>query len=810
MNVVNVFYNFQVDNDPPDIETSINHTFPTTNGIINISANATDIIAVSTIIIGHNNSGIWVNVSNTTVSDDTTNDISLDFLLTVTASQGETIGVMACANDTFNQFSCGTVLTMQVNDTTVPTIVTGNNATRLLAGQNINFTYNVTDNFLLDAGQIIVTNNSIKTFFNFSLGGTSNEFSFIFNLSGDARQTINVTGIVNDTFGNSARVETIFSMTKDLVVNATNSYDNTTILSFSATLFNSTFSETQIATEGNVSFNDVISGIYTIDISSDENGGYHNLSRTFNAENDFEARLHQAIVYFTAVRRGTADAILDYNLSVTLAENQSNSTGGLRFLLNASKYRTSGISSGFFDFPINISLGNQSTSRAVAEFYNINVSISIFSVVNNTFLHNFTIVLDGTGFTETQIDRVGAEEGNLTFSLGNGTYNIEVSHPEFSTSFFSFGLIDNETLPNLTFSILGLNSINFSVFDEITELLITDNATINIISEGFVGNFTADDGVLYLQNLIAGDYRITYSARLYRERDFFVTVLNNSNQSVDLYLLSITNGTDVTFTVQDNSGNELVNATIRLKRYYLSSNSYRTVAMTQTNQEGKGLIDVDFNDAYYDTLTTVEGFSLRTIGARIITTTMILTMSLIPDPLEDVDTLNNIDTSLTFNNITETFSYVFTDLTGASRTGTLVVIEITPTSETILCTTTDTSSSATLLCQVNTTNITGSFVAKGSIRVSGVDIMTDRFDRLIGTLKLTFRDIAGNQGIFISILVAGTLGGMGAIVSPAVGIIMFLVGLGITSFFGFNIILIPLLVTFIILGAVIIYKMKSR
>ena len=514
--------------------------------------------------------------------------------------------------------------------------------------------------------------------------------------------------------------------------------------------------------------------------------------------------MHQAIVFFTAIIRGTDFDVTDYNLSVPLAVNTSNSSGGLRMLLNASAYQVSGEAGSYFDILQNISVGNQSTNRLVALFYDMNVTIRVFSVANATFLDNFTIELEGNNFEETLV-AIGKD--NVTFSLGNNTYDISVSHPDFVTTPFSFSVISNSTFPNLTFSLLGLNSINFSLFDEITEELIPQNATINLISDDFIANLSTEDGSLYVQDLLPGEYRITYSSDKYTERDFYVSIVNDTNQSIELYLLSTGNSTDVTFTVQDNSGNELNNATIRLKRYYLSSNSYRTVAMSRTNDEGNTILNVDFNDAFYETLTTFKEFSLRTIGARIISLTRILTLDLIPEPFETIDAIDNMVTSLSFNNVTQTFSYVFTDLGGASRQGTLTVIEITPTTETVLCSSTDTSPSATLLCTVNTTNLTGTFTAQGVVKIGGTNILTNSLTVFTGIVE-QLRNVWGTQGIFFTILVAGVLASLGAVVSPAAAIIMFLVGLGITAFFGMSLISVSFLIIFLIIGGIIIFKMK--
>lgn len=807
LNVVNVFYNFQVDNDPPFFTNfKLNNTLPLSGDPVNISVNCNDLIGISTCFIGLNDTGDFVNVTNITASGDTTLNLSHHFILTVTASEGQTVGALACGNDTFNQFSCSNIITLQVNDTTVPTIVTGNNATRFLNGTPLNFTYNVTDNSALKSSQVFITENSVTRIFNFSLVGTSAEFSQNFTIAGTIGTQVNVTAIVNDTFNNKARVETLFTITKDLFVNATNLYDNTTILTFEVVIANSTFNSRKTTTSGLLNFSDIVSGLFEVNVSSNAIGGYFNVSTpNFNVSKDFEARMFQAIVYFTANIRGTAFNVTEFNISVPRAVNQSNVTGELRLLLNASNYTISGKSNTYFDIQKNITVGERSISRFVANFYDMNISISIFSVANSSFVKNFTIALTGTDFTETLKDE---NKGNITFSLGNNTYTFFVSHPRFATTAFSFTVLSNTTYHNLTFSILGLNSINFTVFDELTERLLPENATISIVTDTFATNLTAVNGILYIQDLVPAEYRITTQANKYHQRDFYVSVLNASNQTVDLYLLSTTNGTEVTFTVQDNSGNDLENATIRLKRFYTSSASYRTVAMSRTNSEGDTVIDVDFNDAFYETFTTFKEFTLRTIGARMISTTLILTLNLLADPFETIDIIDGITTSLTFNNLTQTFSYVFTDLGGINREGTLTVIEITPTTETILCTSTDTSSGATLICQINTTNTTGSVVAKGFIKVGSNNILTNTKE-ILGILIRDLKDIWGTQGVFFTILIAGTLGTLGALVSPSVGIIMFIVSLIVVNLLGMTILSATMYGFFIIIAGVIIYKMKN-
>jgi len=811
LNVVDVFYNFQVDNDPPFFGTgTINNTLPSSNDVVALSQVCNDLVGLSTCFLAHNNSGSFKNVTNITLAVDTSTSFNQTFNLTVTGSQGRTIGLQACANDTFNEFACSGFATLQINDDTVPKINGTLNNTLFYTNNSINITMNVSDNFDLRSGQIIITEDDEVRFFNFTFSGTFAYFGQNFTIKTAAGNQINVTGIVNDSFGNQARNETLFTVTKDLVVSVVNVYDNTTVNQYNVTLFNSTFTSKIETTNGTVTFNNIVSGLYDINISSEDGNGYLNKTiLNYNVSLNFKGEIHQAVVFLRGTQRGSNRNVTVFNVSLPKLTNFSNSTGELRLLLNASNFNVSGKADAYFDVVTELTLKNKSVSSALVEFYDINVSISIFSVINNTFLKNFTIFLTGvnTTFSENLTDN---NEGNVTYSLTNNTYDITIEAPNHAVKVASFAVKNNDTYPNLTFSLLGLNSVNFSIFDEITEEFILGNdTTISLISDDFVVNDTAaENGRLYFQDLIEGDYRIEYNHPKYTKRDFYISVLNGTNQSVDLYLLSTGNGTAVTFTVQDNTGNKIFNATIRLKRYYVSSNSYRTVAMSRTNEEGKSELDVDFNDAFYETLTTFKEFSLRTLGAKIISTTRILTLELFADAFSKIDGINDITTSLTFNNASQTFSYVFTNNKGMSTTGIVEVAFTTPDSNTIVCTSTDTSASATLLCQVNTTNATGTYTARGYVVVGNKNVLTRTVSVITGiTNKL--KNIVGKQGFFFAILISGTLAGLGSLVSPAVAVMMFLVGIFISNFLGFSIIAASGLGFLIIIVMIMVWRMRK-
>ncbi len=386
---------------------------------------------------------------------------------------------------------------------------------------------------------------------------------------------------------------------------------------------------------------------------------------------------------------------------------------------------------------------------------------------------------------------------NHTFSgtLTETPYYVNATHYDLT------GFATNST--TLVFVTAFFNVL---FYDEISAALLTDTINLEVVGNFFAANFSTTNGKIQVPGWILEEYKLVYTSDNHAIREYYITFTNITNQTLNLYMLSTGNATEVTFIVQDNSGNELQNATIRLKRYYVSTNSYIIIAMARTNEEGETIIDVDFNDAYYQISVTYGDFSLETIGSRIISLTRILTLNLIPSPFDIPDAIAGVTTSLTFNNVTQTFSYVFTDLNGVSRKGTLEVYISTATTSALVCTATDTTSSGTLLCVVNTTGIPGTYTAKGFININP-KLLTNTLQIFTGVVH-QFKAIWGSQGIFFTILIAGTLGGLGAVISPAVGIIMFLVGIAIASFLGMSIISMVFLAFLILAAAVIIFKMK--
>ena len=715
-------------------------------------------------------------------------------------------------------------MTLSVNDSTIPVITGSVNVTRYLVNQSINASFNLSDNSALHTGQVIITDLGEKRFYNFTINGVkTTNISQNFTITA-YEGNINVTGWANDTSGNYNQAELILGITKDINVSLKNRYDNTTIRSYSVTIFNRTFSENQSTINGTMMFSNIMKGNYSFNISSEENGGYYNLTLinvTFvNSTFKLQDSLYQAILYVTGNRRGTQYNVTSFNASMPRNVNQSNSSGQLTFLVNASKkYNLSGYSTDYFDtYKETPMIGNKSTSFADIEFYDINVSISIYSNINNTIINNITIKLRGNDSEFTENLSSGAMT-NVTFSLGNSTYFIDIFHPRHSDANSAFTIASNSNFPNLTFSLWGINAINFSLRDEFNRQLILKNSSINMIGTTFISNFTIQNGSLYVQDLPTEEYRIEYAVPDYRQRTYYFNMVNGTNSSVILYLLSTTNGTFTTFTVNDQNANPVENFTLKAQRYYLQTNAYEVVAMIKTDAQGQGQIDLQHNTAFYKFIVVDANGNIHfdSIPNTVFSTAYTIRISEAGNAFESIREGSLVFKNLTFSNISNSFTFTYNDANGLAAQTCLKAQSLSlRDGASVICNTCSTSASATLVCPVNSSIMANKTIIATALLFtsSGQNSTTKILDEQTITpnaLVENVKQIFGKTGVFIGwilIIAMVMLGLWNPIVALVFGTVGFITTymLGIITLGTVN--AVSLIVGLVLLVGITIYRSR--
>ena len=113
---------------------------------------------------------------------------------------------------------------------------------------------------------------------------------------------------------------------------------------------------------------------------------------------------------------------------------------------------------------------------------------------------------------------------------------------------------------------------------------------------------------------------IQYYKAGYKDRTYYIfTKINNSTTGVNLYLLSETSGNVIIVYVVNEDGNKISDAIVKIQRYYVGSNSYKTVAQVKTDHEGKGVTFLKVNEIYYRFIIERNFTVLRETQPTIIT-----------------------------------------------------------------------------------------------------------------------------------------------------------------------------------------------
>jgi len=120
-------------------------------------------------------------------------------------------------------------------------------------------------------------------------------------------------------------------------------------------------------------------------------------------------------------------------------------------------------------------------------------------------------------------------------------------------------------------------------------------------------------------------YRITgpvqFEAQDFTDRnyDLYNISISNETEEFDLYLLPDSFSTPLYFQVQRGDGSTVSSATIKVMRYFISDNSYLTVAKAVTDSEGVATTYMRVNEIYYKFLITKDGQTLLETDRQIIT-----------------------------------------------------------------------------------------------------------------------------------------------------------------------------------------------
>ena len=149
---------------------------------------------------------------------------------------------------------------------------------------------------------------------------------------------------------------------------------------------------------------------------------------------------------------------------------------------------------------------------------------------------------------------------------------------------------------------------------------------------------------------------------VYYERFYFINFTEDII-NVTLYLANETTADVITATVYDQDNELLEGSYIKATRYDIDSNTYRLVEMALTNFEGEGTLHLVQNSEYYKFMLYYPFDTLKqTSSETYIRSTSILFQIDTIDPIAtDFDRTMDIDHALSFNNLTNKFTWTYSD-----------------------------------------------------------------------------------------------------------------------------------------------------
>ena len=369
----------------------------------------------------------------------------------------------------------------------------------------------------------------------------------------------------------------------------------------------------------------------------------------------------------------------------------------------------------------------------------------------------------------------------------------------------------------------GIATLNITFWDEETLNRITDNVDLDNVfdvwyektgqtwnySFGFTNNDFYALGIFPNSTSVQVDALFDYSLAGYETRNYYLNnaTLNNITKELNLYFLSEGNATKITFYVYRQIGNQPIgNAYLKAQRYYPATDTYKTIEIGKTDDNGIVAMQLVLDTVLYRFVVEKDDIVLKTTSRNKITsTTIYIYVQTEEDFLQTYDMVQDITYSLTWNNLTSTWTYIYSDTSNIVREGCLVITKRTAAGEIELSRQCETSTSATI-SYTFTDTIIGDYMAYAYIdsttEYSMYPLATDELLRYLST------DIFGEYGTYLYIGFLGTVAFAG-IFNPIAAIIMVLLGFGTGVALGFIDVPYITLTLLCFIGGILIYKIRT-
>jgi len=468
-----------------------------------------------------------------------------------------------------------------------------------------------------------------------------------------------------------------------------------------------------------------------------------------------------------------------------------------------------------------------------------------YETSSETFITNLTL-LPNASFYDAQLDYNGTlHEGTIT-DLGSDKYLISTSLdiPLYTYSSFNWhwkltyetsgGFVfqnlttytQNVSKINLSTAgcVLGDNlALNFSAYNE--ENLTRINGfsfdgtfeywlgTGNIRKNFSVSNASIEDDIFFCispNNLTYhSTAQIQYEKEKFVKRSYYLvnTTLTNTTKSIGLYLLNSTRSTSFIINVIDSVRFPIEDAYLYIQRYYPGTGAFHTIEMARTDESGNTIGHFEAETEEYKVIVFKDGQILyesnkaKVFCGETPCTLNYQTEATAPAVWEDIGDIPNLIWSLDYDEDTQVWTYTYVDTSGTTNYGRLFVYIDDGSKRTIICNNSDTSSAATLTCNVS--GYDGTIYAEAYISRSPEILTTLEY-----IIQKAVKAIFGMEGLFWATIILLVIGLVG-VWNPSVGVIMMIAGIVLINYLQLASLGITTIIGISILGVVLLWEMKK-
>lgn len=475
----------------------------------------------------------------------------------------------------------------------------------------------------------------------------------------------------------------------------------------------------------------------------------------------------------------------------------------------------------FLNVSINDSIINTSNFQASLT-YNNTVFTPTFTNTSLFVIFNVTLVTPTITSDNISIDFF------WNYNLSNFVSNKTTSDnkQQFNTS------VSNQTIFLMQLSdcsnVSTVKSINFTFFDETTLGKLDNQTKLDITIEvtqptsptatrtyafNFSGN--VDSYVLCIKpenETLQADATIQYQGGV----DFKLRTYYLINQSIssnltlfNLYNINDSLPTRTFINLDDLEDNPVVGAFILTKRYYPGANVLRTVEIGRTDSSGISGAWLIPNEILYSFEVIKDGkVVFLSQSNEIISLENIFLVAQIGSS-EFLGTFKFVDgliRSLTFDNATKKFTYIWTDTSNTLQETQLIVQQITNYELIDICNNISTSQSGNLGCVIPG-NVSGNiYQAKAFIKTGSI-----HSNPTVASLVVDFLDkhtAWGVQGVLFAIFIIFGLAALGSF-SPGASLFMAILGLIFSVWFGLWAVSVATILSVIVVGFIMMIRSKT-